>query len=105
MGVELDLELLAFEPFYHRYSEKFGYTKLTFFIWRLLLGDLKGNKVGIPFYVTKGDGHLLLGNCILENSGLINYQTTRVLIITFCVFKGLDRKIVLPIYATEGGET
>ena len=74
MGLDFELEPLDCAPFYHGYGENCSDAKLTIGILRLPLEDPKGNKVKIPFYITKGDGALLLGNSILKNASILGSE-------------------------------
>lgn len=67
-GINFELEPLESEPFYHGYSKKCSDEQITVGIWRMQITDLKGNLVYVLFYITRGDGFLLLGNEILRTS-------------------------------------
>ena len=56
------------EPFLHGYGKDCGDAEVTIGIWDLPVTDMSGTEAKIPFYVTRGDGFLLLGNEILHCS-------------------------------------
>lgn len=68
MDVPLQLRPLDCDPFIHGYGEKCSEAQLTIGICDLPIVDLSSLQVQMPFYVTKGDGILLVGNEILHQS-------------------------------------
>lgn len=72
MCIDFTMEPLDCGPFYHGYGENCSDTHLTIGMWKLPLVDFNGNKVEIRFYITKGNGVLLLGNEVLSKSDIIN---------------------------------
>ena len=67
MGIDFELEPLDCEPFYHGYGENCSDAEITIGVWRLPLDDLNGNKIDIPFYITKGSGFYLATKRALED--------------------------------------
>ena len=74
MGVQYKLEPLDAEPFWHGYGDKCSDAKLTIGMWRLPITDVHGTQALIPFYITQGDGLLLLGNEIGHKSNILGPQ-------------------------------
>lgn len=68
LGIPFELHPLDCEPFYHGYGKKCSEAQLTVGIWHLPVTDINGREALIPFYLTRGDGFLLLGNEILHQS-------------------------------------
>lgn len=60
----------------------------------MLITDLKGNLVHIPFYITRGDGFLLLGSEILHQSDL--YGPSNEIRIPTGVRDISDEEVLLP---------
>ena len=96
MGIDFELEPLDCEPFYHGYGEKCSDAELRIGVRRLPLDDLNGNKIDIPFYITKGSVISLLGNELLSKSDILNTQN-RMRTPPGTV-KGLASEVHLPIY-------
>ena len=67
LGIDFEIRPLDCEPFYHGYGMKCSEAQLVVGICKLPITDLNGVKASITFYITKGDGFLLLGNSILSN--------------------------------------
>ena len=97
MGMEISLEPLDCEPFYHGYGPECANSHLVFARWVLPLVDLRGNKLGIYFYVTKSDGILLLGNDFLSNSNILGSDN---ILVYFSEGKEVFER-VLPTYTTS----
>ena len=79
MGVQYKLEPLDAEPFWHGYGDKCSDAKLTIGMWRLPITDVHGTQALIPFYITQGDGLLLLGNEIGHKSNILGPQNKIVI--------------------------
>lgn len=72
MGIDMVLRPLTGAPFLHGYGPKCSDAKITMAMWDLDVTDLTGTRVKIPFYVTEGDGFLLLDNEVVHGSDLMN---------------------------------
>ena len=94
MGIQLVLEPLETEPFYHGYGPKCKEKKVTVATWNLPLTDLLGQKAVIRFHIVKGDDPLFLGNNVISVSTLVGVDN--LLLITENVVAPV--KISLPTY-------
>ena len=70
MDIQLQLQKLDCEPFYHCFGNNCVEGNLVSAKWVLPLKDLNGTSCEIPFYVVKGNGPMLVGNNILADSNL-----------------------------------
>lgn len=62
------LDTVDCEPFYHGYSKICSEAQHTTGIWNFPITNINGRSAFIPFYVTPGDGFLLLGKEKLRQS-------------------------------------
>lgn len=70
LNIAFRLEPLDCTPFFHGYGRQCSEAQITIGIWNLPVTDTCGISASIPFYITRGDGFLLLGNEILHSSYL-----------------------------------
>ena len=64
MNVELKLDELDCEPFFHGYGPSCADKSLVFAIWKIPVTNLLETSFFIPFYVCEGNGPLLFGNLV-----------------------------------------
>lgn len=103
LGIEFELHELDCEPFLHGYGEQCSDSELVFTKWQLSLKDLSGTSLQIPFYITKGDGILLLGNDVLSKCNILNMQQ-----VVKKMYPGstpnLTQEVIVPTYTTRDVE-
>jgi len=68
-------------------------------LWKLPVVDFYGNKAEIPFYITEGDGPLLLGNEVISSSNLLGEEN--LLVIPKGVQGISTTTLSLPTYTTS----
>ena len=69
LNIQFKLRQMDCEPFLHGYGKDCSDAEVTTIgIWDLPVTDMSGTEAKIPFYVTRGDGFLLLGNEIFHRS-------------------------------------
>ena len=71
MGIEFNVRELDCPPFLHGFGPDCSNPQQVIAIWDLPLTDINDIKVRIPFYITYGNGPLLLGNNILSKSNVL----------------------------------
>lgn len=98
LGINFQVEELDCEPFMHGYGEKCSDARITIGIWSLPLTDPSGKSFMIPFYVTKGDGVLLLGNNVLQNA-VINGADNFILFPPN-TFRNQEEEVSIPTFTT-----
>ena len=79
LGIQLVLKPLDFEPFYHGFGKNCADPKLVFARWLLPLKYLNGIECELPFYIVKGDGPILIGNCIIAHCNLVGSENLLVI--------------------------
>ena len=79
MGIDFVVRPLDCPPFLHGFGPKCENPLPVFGIWDLPLSDLNGIEVKIPFYLTLGDGPLLLGNKVISQSDVLGTQNLLVI--------------------------
>jgi len=97
MGIDFILEDLDCQPFLHGYWENCYDAELFIGIWYLPIKTLCRKGIRIKFYITKGNGLLLLGNEILHKSNLLNEQD--ILTIPPYVGNLSNERISIPTYS------
>ena len=99
LGIDMELKPLDCTPFYHGYGENCSDAHIVFAIWELPVSDLYGTELRIPFYVTHGDGVLLLGNNVMSKCDLLGSEN--ILIIPPKLLSSSPKQIYLPVYTTS----
>lgn len=72
MGIQFVVRPLEVSPFWHGYGPQCSDARLTFAMWDLVVTDLGGMRVKLPFFITTGSGFLLLSNDIVHALDLMN---------------------------------
>lgn len=98
LGIQLKLEKLDCEPFYHCFGDKCVDGNLVFARWMLPIKDLNGNDCNIPFYIVKGNGPILLGNSVLGESNLLGSEN--LLVVPPKVGNLSNKELVFPVFKT-----
>ena len=97
MGIEFNVRELDCPPFLHGFGPDCSNPQQVIAIWDLPLIDINDVKVRIPFYITYGNGPLLLGNNILSKSNVLGEKN--LLVIPPHVLNDTQSRVYLPIYA------
>lgn len=99
MDIPFKLRKLDCDPFYPGYGRNCSEAKLAFEIWYMPIRDISNKEVQITFYITHGDGLILLGNETISNSELLG--TKDHLVIPPNVNNLSDTETILETY-TDG---
>lgn len=74
LGIDFKLRDLDCQPFIHGYGPPCSKASLVFAMWDMPICDLNDKDEVTPFYITPGDGFLLLDNNVLHKSNQMGYD-------------------------------
>lgn len=84
LGISFVLEEMKCEPFIHGCGKCCSDPGITIGKWCLLITDLNGIELKIPFYITKGDGSILHGNDRIHKSYLCSADNFLITSVYIC---------------------
>ena len=96
LGIELTLDHLDCEPFYHGYGPACNDKKLAFASWSLPVVGINGTEGSLKFYITKGSDPLLLGNHVISKSNLLGSEN--LIDIPPKALGSSSKRLILPTY-------
>ena len=94
--MELVLDPLDCEPFYHEYGPSCKDKKLVFASWKLPVIGINGTEGNLKFYITMGNDPLLLGNHVVALSNLLGSEN--IIDIPPNTLGISNERLVLPTY-------
>ena len=97
LGIIFLLSPLDCEPFYHGYGPSCADKRLVIAIWELPVTDVYGQKGKIPFYITDGNGPILLENNVISKSDLLGND--QMLVIKANTLEEGSPKLCLPTFS------